>query len=51
MFTLSILVTFPVAVIRYSDKSNLRKKSLFWLIVSRDHFTMARKTWLQARKA
>lgn len=37
MLTLSVLVTLPVALIRDSDESNLREKSLFRLIVSRDH--------------
>lgn len=51
MLTLSFLVTLPVALIRDSDESNFREKSLFWLIVSRDHFPTVRKTWLQVGKA
>lgn len=51
MRTLSLLVTLPVALIRDSDESNSREKSLFRLTVSRDHFPTVRKTWLQVGKA
>lgn len=47
----TLLVTLPVALIRDSDESNSREKSLFRLIVSRDHFPTVRKTWLQVGKA
>lgn len=37
-------------MIRYPDKSNLRKKGLFWLIVSRDYFTMVRNIMALSRE-
>jgi hypothetical protein len=29
----SVLVSFPVSVIKYSDKRNLRKREFIWLTV------------------
>lgn len=31
----SVQASFPVAMIKYSDKSNLEEEALFWLTVQR----------------